>query len=362
MARLGILGPDGEARFVGWQTPPLPPPDPDPPGTFTHGSQIRRWNVGRPDGFYPQDTRTVIAAPTVQGGTTFGPNDSGRVIENVRFTSNVVIGSGCDNIRFRYCEFDPPASESSGQYTIRLASGAGRVYMDDSNVIGKNARGKSIYLQGTGGIWFRHCLLMGSEDVIHAGPGAAGTPMPWPDYVCEDFTGARIIAEDCWLGDGSRHTAGHVDVFQWDENGGDAVFVRCRMESYSITWPDLPRTHTGTPWVPGNGSVLLTYNQGNGQLGRFGMYDCSFDGGNYTLNLNPGDGPTPLIAAVRRCTFGAEEPFMYEGDEYVGCVRYGPRRGGTHLSGNTWGVTGNILRLGGGGAPTVIAVTAGDPI
>lgn len=360
--RLGILDANGDARFVPWQTGPIPPPDPDPPGQFTHGSQIHRWNIGRPDGYYPEDTRTVLAAPIVRGGTTFTAADSDSVIENVRFTGNVAIRGGCDNILFRYCMFDPPyVSPGNGQYGVRNWDGGGRAYFEDCTFVGKYGRGKTILLQGSGGMWFKRCLMLGSEDIIHA--GQASGPQPWPDYVADDFVGARIICEDCWIGDGARAPDGHVDCVQWDENGGDAVLRRCRLVSYSIVTPAIPRDAQGNPTLPGNGAVLLTYNQGAGQLGRFGLYDCAIDGGNFGLNLRPPDGPEPLIAAVRRCTFGAESPFMFNGDTYVGCFRYGPLLGGTHLSANTWGVTGDVLILGQGSTnPTARTVTAGQAI
>lgn len=359
MARLGILDANGDPRYSGWQTGPLTP-DPDPPGEFTHGDQVFRWNVGRPDGFYPEDTRTPLSAPTDVGFTVYTSGDSDSVIENVRFTSNVRVEQGCDNIRFRYCIFDPPANESGGQYAFRNHNGGGRVYLDDCTFVGKYGKGKTILLQGSGGIWMKRCLALGSEDVIHVG-GASGA-QPWPTYGCDDFVGARFIAEDCFIGDGVRLSGGHVDCFQWDNNGGNAIFKRCKMLSYSMVYPEVPRAVEGDPLLPGNGSVLLTYGASPIQLQNFSWEDCRFDGGNFGLNLSPPDGPAPLIAAVRRCHFGAEAPVTFEGDQYVSVFRYGAVRGGTHKSDNTWAATGDVLYLGGGGTPTIVGVTEGQPI
>lgn len=363
VSRFGILGPDGEPYYSGWQTGPVAP-EPDPPGIFTKGHQVRRYNVGRPDGFYDQDGRTPLQAPTNQGFTSYGAGDDGRVVENVRFISNVRFTAPID-ITFRYCFFDSPAGTTG--YAIQNNGGA-RVVVEDSTSAGKYGRGKTWLLQGAGGgFWFKRCLLLGSEDVIHS--TSAGT-MAWPTYVGEDFTGARIIAEDCWIGDGVRATDGHVDVFQQDSHGGDVIFKRCNFQSYSMNSPSAPRTSQGDPLNPGNGCVLLTYGNSGTFLTKFGFYDCHFDGGNYAISAAPPDGPAPQVCAIRRCTFGATDPAVsYNGDTYRGVYRFGTIRGGTAKTDNSWywagstpGQAGNVLILGNKGNPTAHAVTAGGAL
>ena len=359
MSRLAILDAAGDARFIGWQGTPPPPPDPDPPGVFTHGDQIFRYNIGRPDGFYPEDTRTTIGAPTVRNGATFTSANSNSVVENVRFTNNVVVDVGCTNITFRYCLFDPPVTTNGGQYAFRK-NGTGRVFVEDSTFLGKHAGGKTIYNSNPGGIWFKRCLMLGSRDIVHCGPGAVGTPMPFPEATCTDFSGARMVLEDCFVGDGIRYAGGHVDCFQWDSDGGDMIIKRSKLQSYSMNHPDVPRTAIGVPTNPGNACWIGSYGANVGQLGRFSLEKCVMDGGNLAINGSPPDGPDPLILAVRDCKFGSDGSFTFEGNPYVGVYRYGTGVGdATHASNNTWKNTGNVLRLAG---PSAHPTTAGSAV
>lgn len=340
--------------------PPPPNPEPDPPLTFTHGDEIFRWNVGFPNGYYPEDTRTPIANPIDQPATNFSSANNGLVIENVRFTGKVKI-DGAATITFRYCIFDPPASDSSGQYGFQLING-GTAIVEDSTFIGKFSRGKTIYLTGTGGLWLKRCLVQGSQDVVHC--TADGTTQTWPTYEAVNFTGARFIAEDCWFGDAVRGPGGHVDNFQWDNQGGNAVLKRCKLLCYSVVLPDLPPEHEGNPLDIGNFAVGLTYGSTPGVLKKFSLESCRFDGGNNTLGVS-GDGgaDVPELMAIHNCHWGTDEPFLFESNTYVGIYRYNPILGGTHFSNNTWAVTGNVLRVGvAGSTPTVVAVTSGQAV
>lgn len=369
MPLLKILGPDGQGR-LGWQSPPPTgptDPPPDPPGSFTHGTQIFRNNIGRP-GHFAGDTRTALATPTTIAGRTYTSADSNSTVTNVRFTNNVVIASGCTDITFKYCWFDGPASDLGGKYLVR--NQGGRVYFEDCSVFGRYGHGKSLFQEGTGGMWFKRCYLGGSEDIIHAGSGSGGTgPQPWATVTCPDFTGARIIVDDSFMGDGVRYSSGHIDGCQFDTNGprvGNAIFRRCKMFADSVNSPSSPPTTLGDPTNPANAVFIATHGSTPGTHGYYGIYDCQIDGGNITVNWSPPDGPAPLIMAVRGCKVGHDSTFTHGGNTCVAISRYGTGIAGTssYRSDNTWLSTGTYALISGGATPnpTYPSITAGSPV
>lgn len=376
MSRLAILDTNGDPRFQGWQgTPPTnpdpdpPPPDPPAPGSFTHGSEIFRNNVGRPDGYYPGDTRTPLTSfAATFAGKTYTPSDSGAVVNNVHFTNNVTCNA--DNITFKYCLFEAPPSDVGGKYLF--TNDTGRVRFEDCTFVGRYGHGKTLYQRSTGGLWFRRCLVLGSEDIIHAGPGSGGTgPQPWPDEACADFTGARIVIEESFLGDGVRYSSGHIDCIQFDTRDnirvGNLIVRRSKLLADSINSPDGPRASQGDPTNPANGAVVLTHGSTPGVLGYFSLEDSVLDGGNLTLNASPPDGPAPLIMAIRDCKVGHDTNFTHGG--FVDCraiSRYGSGMTGTggFRSGNTWLASGTYAQISGGSSPSpnYYPIVAGDPV
>ena len=371
LARVGIIRPPGLAVFQGWQSPGVitdPGGDPpDPPGVFTHGSQVFRYNVGRPDGFYGgADTRSVLSAPTVINGRSYTTADSNSTVTNVRFTSNVVCNA--DNITFKFCIFDGPVSDAGGKYLF--TNDTGRVYFDDCTFVGRYGHGKTLYQRSRGGMWLKRCLVLGSEDIYHAGRGSGGNPQPWPNEACADFTGARLIIEDSFLGDGVRYADGHIDVIQFDTSEGlrvgNMIVRRSKLLAYSINSPSGPRSAQGSPTNPANGAVMLTHGTTSGVLGYFSLEKCQLDGGNVTINANPPDGPAAQIMAVRDCTFGADGTFTHGGNTCMGGSRYGTgiAGDGAYRSNNTWAATGTYAKFGGGTNPnpTYHSVTQGAPV
>lgn len=376
MSRLAILDTNGDPRFQGWQgTPPTnpdpdpPPPDPPAPGSFTHGSQIFRNNVGRPDGYYLGDTRTPLTSfAATFAGKTYTPSDSGAVVNNAHFTNNVTCNA--DNITFKYCLFEAPPSDVGGKYLF--TNDTGRVRFEDCTFVGRYGHGKTLYQRSTGGLWFRRCLVLGSEDIIHAGPGSGGTgPQPWPDEACADFTGARIVIEESFLGDGVRYSSGHIDCIQFDTRDnirvGNLIVRRSKLLADSINSPDGPRASQGDPTNPANGAVVLTHGSTPGVLGYFSLEDSVLDGGNLTLNASPPDGPAPLIMAIRDCKVGHDTDFTHGG--FVDCraiSRYGSGMTGTggFRSGNTWLASGTYAQISGGSSPSpnYYPIVAGDPV
>lgn len=377
MSRLAILDTNGDPRFQGWQgTPPTnpdpdpPPPDPPAPGSFTHGSQIFRNNVGRPDGYYPGDTRTPLTSFSATfAGKTYTSADSGAVVNNAHFTNNVQVAAGVTSLTFKYCLFDGPQSDVGGKYLF-TNQGTAVITFEDCSFAGRYGHGKTIYQQGAGGLKFKRCALMGSEDIIHFGPGSSrpANDQPFPSYSCQDFTGAALILEECWIGDGVRYASGHIDCIQFDTRDGirvgNMVMTRCKAEAYSINSPAGPRASQGDPTNPANAVFIASHGATDGVHGYYGLYDCQIDGGNITVNA--GDAPTPLIMAVRGCKVGRDTTFVHGGNTCMGGSRYGTGIAGTggYRSDNTWLSTGTYVKMGNGGSipATYNPVTAGDPV
>jgi hypothetical protein len=375
MARFALLDALGDPIYRGLAgeppanpDPDPPPPDPPAPGSFTHGSQIFRNNVGRPDGFYAGDTRTALSSfSATLAGATFTSADNNAVVNNVHFTNNVACNA--DNITFKYCLFEAPASDVGGKYLF--TNDTGRVRFEDCTFVGRYGHGKTVYQRSTGGLWFRRCLILGSEDIIHAGSGSGGSgPQPYPTEACTDFTGARIVIEECFLGDGVRYSSGHIDCIQFDTNGprvGNLIVRRSKLLADSINSPSGPRASTGDPTNPANGCLVLTHGTTPGVLGYFSIEDSVVDGGNLTINASPPDGPAPLIMAIRNCKVGHDANFTSGGHTDCRAIsRYGSGMSGTssYRSGNTWLASGTYAQISGGASPTpnYYTIVAGDPV
>lgn len=368
--RSAILGPDGRALYLGWQGKPVvtdPPDEPPPPGIFTHGTQVRRNNVGRSGAYYAGDVRAPLAAPTEVAGRNYTTADSNSTVTNVKFTNNVV--NNADLITFVQCEFGAPASDAGGKYLF--TNDAGRVIFDRCTFFGRYGHGKTLYQRGRGGMWFKQSLIAGSEDIVHAGPGSGGNAtQPWPTYAVPDFTGAQLIFEECFLGDGVRYASGHIDGVQFDTRDairvGNAAFVRCKMLAHSVNSPAGPPSAQGDPNNPANAAFIATHGATPGVHGWYGIYDSQLDGGNYTVNATPPDGPAPQIMAMRGNKVGHDVNFTHAGQSCMGGSRFGTGMtgGGAYRSNNTWLRDGKYVVMGGGSTPvpTFYDVLEGQPV
>jgi hypothetical protein len=355
---------DALNNYTGWSTDlTVTTNAPAPTSDFTHGDEIFRWNVGRADGFYEEDTRTVLASPTTYTGSyTMGAAQANTTWDNYRFTSNLTIGAGATNVTFTNCHFETPSTTVGGNYTFRVRDG-GIATVQDSTFLGSHYNGKTIYVHGTGsGLMLQRCLILGGEDVIHIG-GLVGA-LPFPDYECDDFTGARVVVEDSYISDTTRLAAGHTDCFQVDGDSGNTVLKRCKLMAYYLIQPDKPRAQEATPQANGNACHIATYGASTTQqLRNLGLYDCRVNGGNYVTYMAAGDGPNIINGNIRRCHYGAEQPFSQGGhDDVVMSYRFGViATAGTDidLSDNTWALTGKRWNID---KNQFVNITAGDPV
>lgn len=299
-------------------------------GPFTHGDQITKANIG------PQ-------GPLTASGSIVAVN--GQIIQNLEISGTVKIPVGA-SVRIYNTRIIGPPSAASAEYTVKAtASGGCFVDIQDSEIITQGSATKCIAGTSDISVSMKRTILRGGTDnaffnVLNS-PGIIATGDPRVPL-------ARLLIEDCWLGDCQHPPGAHADCLQID-GGGYAVIRRCNMENFLVPLTDSVLTTEAviSQSTCGNSALICSQNSSNPvKIDHTVLESCLVNGGNYTVYLVAPDG---LPFDHQYCTnnkFGLYHNFSM--------LRFDDVDPTSHRSGNTWAYTG----ITGGG----LSVVAGDAI
>lgn len=290
-------------------------------GGIAHGEQATRTNIGPTGPLTPTPGFTTTA--------------DGAVYEGLEISGGIVVRH---HTTLRGCRVVGPEVTGKAGYTIRHTADLGKVLrLEDCEVVTRYAETKGIVAWGAFGIHAERTIVRGGTDNVYLKPAVSLI-----DGGDGEAYGA--VLRECWLGHLQRFAGSHSDCVQVDGGAGGVLLDRCRIESYSLPAGADPYIYAGEPTDLGSGGIIATYpSAGPDPIARLRVRSCWVEGGNWTLDLAPPDGPAPAGCEVADTRFGLAH-------------RYGPLRtpAGTVVAGNTWGATG----VTGSG----LAVVAGAPV
>jgi len=278
--------------------PPAPSPPPPPPNPITvdHGSDLAATSFEVASQIGPRGELTQWDGGTTLSGT--------QVIEN-RVFGFVRIAAGAD-ITMRNCRVISGLGTVS--YAINhTAGGESRLTMEDCEIVTRTVDSFSprcIAVWNPGNFRAVRTIFRGGIDNCYFNAPASGGVFSTGD---PQVPMARIHLSECWFGDIQRVATSHSDGMQFD-GGGFAVIDRCRIMGYSLPVGSDPlETRVTDPDTApfASGPIIATQNSSNpSQLSNIVVKSSRIEGGNYTVDLNPGDGLPPNSMTVRDCEFG----------------------------------------------------------
>lgn len=328
---------DGDWGPNATRTVTMPADEVLPTPTFTHGEDIPALSGDAAAVIGPHGALTPWTGSTTFSGT--------QTISN-RIFSSARIAAGA-NITFKNCRFTGWAGQAS--YTINATAGGGlKVTLEDCEVIAQSLTSSTprcVTMWGDGNVEARRTIFRGGIDNLYLNPagtqGAIATGDPDTPY-------ARVLIEDCWLGEILRVPASHSDPVQID-GGGYVVFRRSRLMGYSLDTLDPNTDRITDVWsatLSGGGFICTQNSSALSLITNVRLRDSWFEGGNYTVDLNPPENPTQNCSATNN-KFGRRHRF--------GVLR--TSSGGTATSNNVWGQSGTTPDR-----TNPITVTAGEPV
>ena len=301
-----------------------------PGGEITHGEDLPQLSADA-------ETFLEVATGSLTEWTDSTTLSGTQVIENRSFTNTLVhIAAGAD-ITLRNCLLQGPLGQTS--YTIRsVQGGESKLNLENCLLICRTTESTSpraLTYWGATSVRAYRCVFRGGIDNVYsntdpsAGLHAAGDAL---------VTNARTLFEECWFGDVQRVESSHSDGIQFD-GGGYAVIRRCRIMGYSLPVGSDPLTTRVTSPSSADlssGVLIATQNSGDpNQLTHIALRDSWFEGGNYTVDMDPPDGLPPQDMAASGCRWGIRHQF-------------GPLRlpGGSTNVDNRWGQAGATVCCG----------------
>lgn len=286
------------------------------PTGITHGRQLTRTKVGPSGPLQPSGPIVTTA--------------HGQVFEGLDIAGYVDVRHDVTLIN---CRVVGDVSVGNAGYTIKHQRSLGRTLtLRNCAVITRSPNTKGLVSWGHGFTVAADCLFGGGTDNIYLKPNTAG-----PDGFAHRFV-------RCWFGDIQRIPGSHSDAIQIDGGIGGVLIDRCSINAFALLSGEDPTTAQAQVTSRASGGVILTYPSTNPeQIHRVHVVACYLDGGNYTLDVGPPDGPTPTDVAVAGCEFGLHHTY--------GPIHY---RAGQTITGNVWAETG-VTTAG-------VPVLAGQPV
>ncbi|RKR86830.1 hypothetical protein BDK92_1098 [Micromonospora pisi] len=283
---------------------------------MTHGQQLTRSNIG-PTG------------PLQPSGPIVTTQDD-QVFENLDITGFLDVRH---NVTLRNCQIVGDLGQGNAAYTIKHQRNLGRkLTLHNCRVITRSPNTKGLVSWGNGQTDAADSLFLGGTDNVYLKPGTAPA------------SGFAHTFTRCFFGDVQRTPGSHSDCFQIDGGAGGVLLDRCSINSFSLATGEDPTTAQASVNSRASGGLILTYPSGAPeQIDRVQVVNCYFDGGNYTLDTVPPDGPVPTEVVLAGNTFGLHHTY--------GPIRTGQ---GQVTRDNTWAVSGVTT--------TGRAVIAGQPV
>ncbi|MGW4467559.1 hypothetical protein [Micromonospora sp. NPDC004704] len=283
---------------------------------ITHGQQITRTNIG-PTG------QLVATGPVV---TT----RDGQVFENLDIAGFLDVRH---DVTLHNCQIVGDLDLGNAGYTIKHQRDLARkLTLRNCRIITRSPNTKGLVSWGNGQTDAADTLFLGGTDNVYLKPGTAPA-----NGFAHTFT-------RCWFGDVQRHPGSHSDCFQVDGGAGGVLIDRCSINSFSLQSGEDPTTAQASVDSRASGGLILTYQSSSpDQIRRVHLIDSYLDGGNYTLDTAPPDGPDPTDVLLTGNTFGLHHTY--------GPIHTAP---GQTRRDNTWAVSGVTT--------TGRAVMAGQPV
>lgn len=302
--------------------------------TFTHGDQITKTNIG-PTGTLTPFTGTISAV-------------DGQIIENLEITGSPAINvkAGAQVI-IRNCRLIGLSTTAAAGYTLK-ATAAGGLYVqvEDCEIITRYAQTKSIAMSGDGHISVKRTVLRGgTDDVFYS------TPPNSPGVIATGDSRlplARVLMEECWVGDQQFFTGAHNDGIQID-GGGYTCVRRCYISGFRMAAGADPLTTSATETTAdlANSALITTQNSSNpSQISYVVLENSYVNGGNYTVYMTAPDGLPMNHMFMTGNKFGLVFRF--------GHLRFDDTDATSARSGNTWAASGTTS--------SGLVVTAGQSI
>jgi hypothetical protein len=282
----------------------------------THGQQLTRTNIG--------------PAGPLQASGPITTSQDGQVFENLNIAGSLDVRH---HVTLRNCQIIGELGLGNAGYTIKHQRDLGRkLTLRNCRIITRSANTKGLVSWGNGQIDAADSVFLGGTDNVYLKPGTAPA------------TGFAHTFTRCWFGDVQRYPGSHSDCIQIDGGAGGVLFDRCSINSFSLRDGEDPTTAQASVDSRASGGLILTYpSTAPEQIRRVHLLNSYLDGGNYTLDTAPPDGPVPTDIAITGNTFGLHHT-------------YGPIRSGsgqTKLN-NRWAFSGVTT--------TGRVVTAGQPV
>ena len=282
----------------------------------THGRQLTRTNIG-PTG-------------PLQASGPIITSQNGQVFENLNITGSLDVRH---DVTLNNCQIIGDLGQGNAGYTIKHQRDLGRkLTLRNCRIITRSANTKGLVSWGNAQTDAADTLFLGGTDNVYLKPGTAPA------------TGFAHTFTRCWFGDVQRYSGSHSDCLQIDGGAGGVLLDRCSINSFSLQPGEDPTTAQASVDARASGGLILTYQSSvPEQIARIRLLASYLDGGNYTLDTAPPDGPMPTDILIAGNTFGLHHT-------------YGPIRAGSGQTqrDNTWAVSGVTT--------TGRAVTAGQPV
>ena len=282
--------------------PPFAPVPPPPGGTITHGEQIPAWSKQALSVVGPRLSAGGLSEWS--GSTTLSGT---QVIEGRSFTNKTLTIAAGARITLRNCRIIGPPTQTA--YLIRVTGGGGVwLTVEDCELVARagSTSVRCIVMWGDGNVEVRRSVLRGGIDNIYVNPDHTPGRIPTGDPLVPM---ARLLVEDCWLGDIERMPGTHTDCIQID-GGGYTVIRRSRIMCFNIPWGADTLTSHADGSEAGSGGIIATQNSNNpSQISHVAVRDCWCDGGNWVVDLTPADGLPVHTVAVTGCRFGLNHTF-----------------------------------------------------
>ncbi|WP_329101635.1 hypothetical protein OG792_21625 [Micromonospora sp. NBC_01699] len=283
---------------------------------ITHGQQLTRTNIG-PTG------------PLVASGPIVTTRD-GQVFENLDIAGYLDVRH---DVTLSNCQIVGSLDQGNAAYTIKHQRDLGRkLTLRNCRIITRSPNTKSLASWGNGQTDATDTLFLGGTDNVYLKPGTAPA------------TGFAHTFTRCWFGDVQRYPGSHSDCVQVDGGIGGVLLDRCSINSFSLQTGEDPTTAQASVDSRASGGLILTYQSSvPDQIRRVHLVDSYLDGGNYTLDTAPPDGPLPTDVVLTGNTFGLHHT-------------YGPihTASGQTTQNNTWAMSGVTT--------TGRVVVAGQPV
>ncbi|MFI6763627.1 hypothetical protein ACIBF5_31335 [Micromonospora sp. NPDC050417] len=269
---------------------------------ITHGQQLTRTNIG-PIG------------PLQPSGPIVTSRD-GQVFDNLDIAGSLDVRH---DVTLRNCQIVGALGQGNAAYTIKHQRDLGRkLTLRNCRIITRSPNTKGLVSWGNGQTDAADTLFLGGTDNVYLKPGTAPA------------SGFAHTFTRCFFGDVQRTPGSHSDCFQIDGGDGGVLLDRCSINSFSLETGEDPTTAQASVDSRASGGLILTYPSGTpDQIRRVQALNCYFDGGNYTLDTAPPDGPDPTDIVLTGNTFGLHHTY--------GPIRIGP---GQVTRDNTWAVSG----------------------